>query len=100
MPNGWAGLGWLAGRFIVIFIFIKEIVSRYMDGPKSNHFCVTKFLPHISRIPLNVSNTLIFYVLKTHEKVIKIAQIDALCAPFAYLEQAFRQVSKTNAKSA
>ena len=70
-----------------------------MDGPKSNHFCVTKFLRYISRIPLNVSNTLIFYVLKTHEKMIKIAQIDALCAPFVYLEQAFIQVSINNAKS-
>ena len=70
-----------------------------MDGPKSNHFCVTKFWRQTSRIPANVSNTSIFDVLKTHEKVIQITQFDALCEPFVYLEHTFRQVSIDNAKS-
>ena len=71
-----------------------------MDGSKSNHFCVTKFCGQISRIPSNVPNTSICDVLKTHEKMLKIAQIDVLCTPFVYLEQDFRQVSITHAKSA
>ena len=71
-----------------------------MDGSKSNYFWVTKFWRQISRIPSNVPNTSICDVLKTHEKVIQIAQFDALYAPFAYLEQIFRQVSITHTKSA
>ena len=70
-----------------------------MDGSKSNHFCVTKFCGQISRIPSNVPNTSICDVLKTHEKVIQIAQFDALCEPFVYLEHTFKQVSIDNAKS-
>ena len=35
MPNGWAGLGWLAGRSVVIFIFIKEIHTHLK--PKLTH---------------------------------------------------------------
>ena len=50
----WAGLGWLAGRFIVIFIFIKDISTLYKLLPEldlvAEYYC--RRAPAAARVAL------------------------------------------------
>ena len=58
------------------------------------HLFATKFLPHFSENPANVTGNGIFPVQKTLQKVMKITRFELLWGPFIYRDQASKRVHK------